>query len=157
MIGSGVRTMQLGEDTLNKRVSFQTDVKVRTVNLSPGSDHLFLPKVSSRNPIPRVPYNAPDHSWVSNDHTSITELPDAEPPQILMAAIPNDENLNDFEMIEENQDRDYNVNDAFDYSDSNLSICMAKLLPYSDSIVIPITINGLEVLALVDTGATHMD
>jgi hypothetical protein len=45
--------------------------------------------------------------------------------------------------------------DSLDYSDHNLSIFIATMHPYSDSIVIPVTLAGQEVLALVDNGATH--
>jgi hypothetical protein len=72
-----------------------------------------------------------------------------------MAAIPCDDNLDNDYTLETDLVPDYNVNDVMDYSDSNLSICMATMTPFSDSIVIPVTINGHEVLALVDTGATH--
>jgi hypothetical protein len=131
-----------------KRVTSQQELKIRTVKLSPESDHLFLPKVSSRNPVPRVPYDAPDHSLVPEDHHS-------ENPQIRLAAIPSYNDIDPITPMETDLAHDYNVNESLDYSDSNLSICMATMTPFSDSIVIPVTINGHDVLALVDTGATH--
>jgi hypothetical protein len=138
------------EAQCTKRVSFPQELKVRTVKLSSESDHLFLPKVSSRNPVPRVPY-----SWAPKDNDPGVEISGPENPQILMAAIPCDDNLDNFYAMETDLAPDYNVNDVMDYSDSNLSMCMATMTPFSDSIVLPVTINGHEVLALVDTGATH--
>jgi hypothetical protein len=92
-----------------------------------------------------IGYDAPDHSWIPEDHHS-------ENPQIRLAGY-ND--IDPITPMETDLAHDYNVNESLDYSDSNLSICMATMTPFSDSIVIPVTINGQEVLALVDTGATH--
>jgi hypothetical protein len=72
-----------------------------------------------------------------------------------LAAIPSYNNIDPITPMETDLAHDYNVNESLDYSDSNLSICMATMTPFSDSIVIPVTINGHDVLALVDTGATH--
>jgi hypothetical protein len=72
-----------------------------------------------------------------------------------MATIPSYNEMDQITLLETDLAQDYNVNEALDYSDSNMSVCMATIQPFSDSIVIPVTINGQEVLALVDTGATH--
>jgi hypothetical protein len=60
--------------------TFPQELNIRTVKLNPESDHLFLPKVSSRNPLPRVPYDAPDHSWAMKANLSGVEIPGAETP-----------------------------------------------------------------------------
>ena len=104
--------------------------------------------MSSRNPVPRIPYDAPDHSWVPEDCPT-------ENPQVRIATIPSCNELDQITLLETDLAPDYNINESLDYSDSNMSVCMATIQPFSDSIVIPITINGHEVLALVDTGATH--
>jgi hypothetical protein len=69
-----------------------------------------------------------------------------------MAAIQSDVPFYDPELRAATMEMEYDVTD---YSDPNFSILMAILQPYSDSIVIPINIAGHELLALVDTGATH--
>jgi hypothetical protein len=39
-------------------------------------------------------------------------------------------------ILETDLAQDYNVNESLDYSDSNMSLCMATIQPFSDSIVI---------------------
>jgi hypothetical protein len=72
-----------------------------------------------------------------------------------MAAIPSDVPFYDPELGADTMEMEYDVADSMDYSDPNFAILMATMQPYSDSIVIPINIAGHELLALVDTGATH--
>jgi hypothetical protein len=62
-------------------------------------------------------------------------------PQVLMASIHED-------YIDDNEEPigyDYNIADSLDYIDTNPPIMMATIIPYSDSIVIPVSIAGYEV------------
>jgi hypothetical protein len=74
----------------SRRVTTPSDLKVRTIKLAQGSDHLFLPKVPSRNPTPRTPYQAPGNTWTPPGTPALSEISDDETPQIRMAAIPSD-------------------------------------------------------------------
>jgi hypothetical protein len=95
------------------------------------------------------------NTWTPPGTPTLSEIPDDETPQIRIAAITSEVPCYDPELGKDTMEKDYDFTDSMDYSDLNFSILMATMQPYSDSIVIPINIAGHELLALVDTGATH--
>jgi hypothetical protein len=98
----------------SKRLSISPDLKIRTIKLNQGSDHLFLAKVSSRNPTPRTPYQAPVNVWTPPGTPTLSEMPEVETTQVLMASIQSDPPFYDPELRPSATEIDYDVTDSID-------------------------------------------